>query len=57
MNSQDDNETKARLLGLEMFRKASQSFPGDSVIENLPASAGDMGSIPDPERSHMPWRV
>ena len=55
MNSQDDNETKARLLGLEMFRKASQSFPGDSVIENLPASAGDMGSIPDPERSHMPW--
>ena len=29
--------------------------PGDSVVKNLPASVGDMGSISDPERSHMPW--
>ena len=26
-------------------------FPGGSVVKNLPTSAGDMGSIPDPGRS------
>ena len=26
-------------------------FPGGSVINNLPANAGDMGMIPDPEDS------
>ena len=30
-------------------------FPGGSVVKNLPANAGDMGSIPDLGRSHMPW--
>ena len=29
-------------------------FPGGSVVKNLPANAGDTGSIPDPGRSHMP---
>ena len=29
------------------------NFSGGSVIKNLPATAGDMGSIPGPERSHM----
>ena len=28
-------------------------FPGGPVVKNLPASAGDMGSIPGPGRSHM----
>ena len=28
-------------------------FPGDSVVKNLPANAGDRGSIPDLARSHM----
>ena len=32
------------------------NFPGGSVEKNLPASAGDMGIIPDPGRSHMPQR-
>ena len=27
-------------------------FPGGSVVKNLPATAGDTGSIPDPGRSH-----
>ena len=27
-------------------------FPGGSVVKNPPASAGDMGSIPDLGRSH-----
>ena len=26
--------------------------PWGSVVKNLPANAGDMGSIPGPERSH-----
>ena len=29
-------------------------FPGGSVVRNLPANAGDMGSIAGPGRSHMP---
>ena len=31
------------------------SFPGGPVVKNLPASAGDTGSIPGPRRSHGPW--
>ena len=30
-------------------------FPDGSVVKNPHANAGDMGSIPDLERSHMPW--
>jgi hypothetical protein len=30
-------------------------FPGDSVDKNLPANAGDTGSIPGLERFHMLW--
>ena len=29
-------------------------FPGGTVVENLPADAGDTGSSPGPGRSHMP---
>ena len=32
----------------------NQNFPGSPVVENLPANAGDIGSIPCLERSHMP---
>ena len=28
-------------------------FPGDAVVENLPANAGDTGSSPGLGRSHM----
>ena len=28
-------------------------FPGGSVVENLPANAGETGSIPGQGRSHM----
>lgn len=28
-------------------------FPGDSLVKNPPADEGDMGSTPDPIRSHM----
>ena len=29
-----------------------QGLPGGSVVKNLPANAGDTGSIPGPRRSH-----
>ena len=29
-------------------------FPDGPVVKNLPCNAGDMGSIPGPERFHMP---
>ena len=31
-----------------------QGLPGGAVVENPPANAGGMGSIPGPGRSHMP---
>ena len=30
-------------------------FPGGTVVENLPANAGDTGSSPGLGGSHMPW--
>ena len=30
-------------------------FPGDAVVKNLPANAGDTGLSPGLGRSHMPW--
>ena len=35
-------------------KRQLQGFPGGSVVENLPADAGDMGSSPGLGRSHMP---
>ena len=32
-----------------------RDFAGGVVDKNPPASAGDMGSISGPGRSHMPW--
>ena len=29
--------------------------PSGPVVKNLPANTGDMGLIPDPGGSHMPW--
>ena len=32
-----------------------RGFPGDSVVESLPANAEDMGSVSDLGRPHMSW--
>ena len=32
----------------------NRGFPGGSVVESLPANAGDTGSIPALGRVHMP---
>ena len=38
------------------FKKCiNKGFPGGAVVERLPADAGDTGSSPGPERSHMLW--
>ena len=38
-------------VGINVYDKG---FPGGSVVKNLPATAGDMGLIPDAGKSHMP---
>ena len=35
-------------------KEAGEGFPGGSVVENLPANAGDMGSSPGLGGSRMP---
>ena len=35
-------------------RKTYWNFPGGPLVKNLPANAGDTGSIPGLGRSHMP---
>ena len=37
-----------------LFKTEARDFPGGTVVKNVPANAGDTGSIPGPGRSHMP---
>ena len=39
------------IVSIGIYKKG---FPGGAVVENPPANAGDMGSIPGPGKSHMP---
>ena len=41
--------------GLGYKKALRQAFPGGFVVKNLPADVGDMGSIPDLRRFHLPW--
>ena len=43
---------KQRASGLGMLL-IGQDFPGGLAVKNPPADAGDIGSIPGPERFHM----
>ena len=47
-------ERKAEVISQKLNQKIVQDFPGGSLVKNPPASAGDIGSISDPGRSHMP---
>ena len=38
----------------DLSKMKTQDFPEDSVVQNLPANAGDTGVIPRPWRTHMP---
>ena len=46
------NDTIFNLIVSTAFK---ENIPGGAVVKNLPCNAGDMGSTPSPERSHMPW--
>ena len=37
------------------FKRNIEDFAGGPVVKDLPAKAGDTGSIPGLGRSHMPW--
>ena len=46
--------SKVPLLDHPSFKNNLEGFPGDSVVKNLPANAGDTGLSPGPGRSHVP---
>ena len=43
------------LAEIALHKTQLEGFPGGTVVESLPANAGDMGSSPGLGRSHMPW--
>ena len=50
--------TQMHLPKSNQIKKSVQNhrgFPSGLMVKNLPANAGDMGLIPDPRRSHVPW--
>ena len=49
-----ENTLPTCISQLLLHKKTPQGFPGDAVVGNPPASAGDTGSSPGPGRSHMP---
>ena len=42
------------LYGYSDQELCGRVFPGDAVVKNPPANAGDTGSSPGPGRSHTP---
>ena len=49
--------SKLHFQSSRFIRTHSWDFPGGTVVKNPPANAGDMGLIPGPGRSHMPWSI
>ena len=37
------------------YQYCRMDLPGGPEVKNPPANAGNMGSIPGPGRSHVPW--
>ena len=48
------NLTTRNTTTKNITKEKGWDFPGGPVIENLPANAGDMGSVSGLRRSHMP---
>ena len=46
-----NNSWNTREIDILCFLKAYKGFPGGSVVKNLPANAGDRGSMPGSGRS------
>ena len=51
-NHQEESKVQPGRLNVERY--VLRKFHGGPVVKNLPASAGKRGSIPGPERVHMP---
>ena len=49
----EDCLEESRLRNIDILKYQLRDFPGGAVVKNLPANAGDTGSIPGPGRSHM----
>ena len=54
-----NSKRQSRMLWTEVrhgdsSKHSSRDVPGGTVVKNPPANAGDTGSSPGPERSHMP---
>ena len=49
-----DEEAGAQRGKIYSPKSKHRGFPGGAVVESLPANAGDTGSGPGLERSHMP---
>ena len=49
----DCTETIINQLLADSSKPYQRDFPGGAAVENLPANAGDTGSIPGLGRSHM----
>ena len=54
-----NHEQAGLILGIHHWfnikkKKVGMDFPDDPVVGNLPANAGDVGSIPGLGRFHMP---
>ena len=45
---------KERVDVINLKKKKICRLPGDSLVKNPPANAGNKGLIPDPGTSHMP---
>ena len=55
MNSARQQDTKSTQTDQLFLNMDDEDFPGSTVEKNLPANAGNTGSIPGPGRFHMPW--
>ena len=53
----ESDMTEGTLHNTSLFQavKIASDSPGGLVVKNLPANAGDMGSIPGQGRFHMLW--
>ena len=50
----NSNNKKMVIIRHVKQKQSLGDFPDGTVVKNLPASAGDMGSSPGLGRSHMP---
>ena len=42
------------IISIDAEKAFDKGFPGDAMVKNPPANAGDTGSSPGLGRSHMP---